>query len=354
MEALEARVRAAELKPQRQQRQFEYAKQQAAADMQAVVDAKEEMHKDFCAELKEQKRTHAFEVNELRGEWRAERAEAGERVASLEGMIRELQRQVQRAQAALRKGGKEAEREKEQLTGEMERLREGRVWASVREEEAKRRRVEAQRDELKAEVARLTEQVHARSRKHSAEMDELYTLRGRVKALQKLNATYDVKTQRKFFEVDPILEQKADLERQVASLRQQLKAQQEETARFKAVAQPPKSKFFRSGHYTSDVDLLALEMIASCGISPNVAPKLFVMFANFYGVTLPSRQKKVLTGTDAEGKRMYEVKDVLFIPGKTHMKELPAIGGELHKMQASELLNLTRWRRRSVCSNIIV
>ena len=88
------------------------------------------------------------------------------------------------------------------------------------------RRVEAQRDELMAEVVRLNEQVNSRSRKHAADMDELYTLRGEVKSLQKLNAVYDVKSQRKFFEVDPILEQKADLERQVESLRQQLKAEQ--------------------------------------------------------------------------------------------------------------------------------
>ena len=33
-----------------------------------------------------------------------------------------------------------------------------------------------------------------------------------------------------------------------------------------------------------------------------VAPKLFVMMADFYGIKLPSRRKKVLTGTDAEGK----------------------------------------------------
>ena len=226
----------------------------------------------------------------------------------------------------------------EELTVELERAKAGRVWASVRAEEDKRRRVEGQRDELKAEVARLSQLVNARSRKHSAEMDELYTLRGRVKALQKLNAVYDVKSQRRFFEIDPILEQKAELELQVASLRLQLEAQQEETARYKAVAEPPKSKFFQSGHYTSAVDLLALDMIASCSISPNVAPKLFVMFADFYGIVLPSRPKKVLTGIDAGGKRTYEVKDVLFIPGRTHMKELPAIGGELHKMQVGEWL----------------
>ena len=66
--------------------------------------------------------------------------------------------------------------------------------------------------------------------------------------------------------------------------------------------------------------------------------KLFVMFADFYGVKIPSRKKKVLTGTNADGRRTYEVKDMLFVPGKTHMKELPAIGGELHKLQVGEWL----------------
>eukprot|EP00966_Prymnesium_polylepis_P069947 1626072-Prymnesium_polylepis.1 len=257
--------------------------------MQAVVDAKEQMRRDFLTELKEQSATHAFELTQLRGEQRGERVEAGEKVTRLEGMITKLEAQLRHAHTALRKGATEAERAQEKLTGELQRAKEGRIWASVREEEAKRLRVEAQRDELKVEVARLAEQISGRSRKHAAEMDELYTMRGRVKALQKLNATYDVKTQRKFFEVDPILEQKADLERQVASLRQQLKAQQEETSRYRAIAEPPKSKFFSGGHYTSEVDLTALEMIASLGVSPNVAPALFVTFAEFFGIKLPSR-----------------------------------------------------------------
>eukprot|EP00966_Prymnesium_polylepis_P121760 2814385-Prymnesium_polylepis.1 len=240
-----------ELEPQRQQRQFEYAQQQAAIKLQAAEHAKELMRRDFVSELKEQRRVHAFEVTQLLGEQRAERAEAIATTTRLEGVITGLEAQLRRAHAALRKGGQVAEREREQLEGEVQRLKDGRGWATAREEEAKRRRVEAQRDELKAEVARLLEQVNARSRKHSAEMDELYSLRGRVKSLQKLNASYDVKTQRKFFEFEPILEQKADLELQLSSVRQQLKAQQEETAHYKAIAQPPKSKFFESGHYTS-------------------------------------------------------------------------------------------------------
>ena len=56
-------------------------------------------------------------------------------------------------------------RAQEELASELERVKDGRVWSAVRDEEAKRRRVEAQRDELKAEVQRLTEQANARSRR---------------------------------------------------------------------------------------------------------------------------------------------------------------------------------------------
>ena len=81
-------------------------------------------------------------------------------------------------------------------------------------------------------------------------------------------------------------------------------------------------------------------MICSLGISPHVAPAVFIMMAYFYGIKLPSRQKKVLVGHDENGKRMYEVKHLLFVAGATHMKELPAIGGELHKLQVGEWLRM--------------
>ena len=67
-------------------------------------------------------------------------------------------------------------------------------------------------------------------------------------------------------------------------------------------------------------------------------PQLFGIFGRFYGVKIPTRKKKILVRTDADGKRIYEERDVPFIPGKTHMKELPAIGGELHKIQVGEWL----------------
>ena len=53
----------------------------------------------------------------------------------------------------------------------------------------------------------------------------------------------------------------------------------------------------------SYVDLVALEVIATLGVSANVVPMLFVLFGRFYGIKIPSRTKKVLTGT-ADGKRV--------------------------------------------------
>ena len=104
-----------------------------------------------------------------------------------------------------------------------------------------------------------------------------------------------------------------------------------------AIAEPPKEKFHAHGHYTAEVDLTALEIIADCGVSPAIVSRLFVIFGNFYGVAIPkTKPRKVQTGHDAEGKRTYEMRQLLYIPSATHMKQLPAIGGELQKIQAAE------------------
>ena len=42
----------------------------------------------------------------------------------------------------------------------------------------------------------------------------------------------------------------------------QLEAEQTERRKFQAIAEPPKSKCMQSGHYTADVDLTALNVIA--------------------------------------------------------------------------------------------
>ena len=50
------------------------------------------------------------------------------------------------------------------------------------------------------------------------------------------------------------------LERQLAEVRVQLAAEVEMRRKFEAIAQPPKEKFFNHGHFTTDVDLVALEV----------------------------------------------------------------------------------------------
>jgi hypothetical protein len=115
----------------------------------------------------------------------------------------------------------------------------------------------------------------------------------------------------------------------------QLEAEQTERRKFQAIAEPPKSKFMQSGHYTTEVDLTALGVIADVGVSPSVVPVLFVMFARFFGVKIPSRPVPVPGPAGEDGKRTSVRRDCLFIPSKTHMKQLPAIGCELHNIQVT-------------------
>ena len=115
----------------------------------------------------------------------------------------------------------------------------------------------------------------------------------------------------------------------------QLETEQTERRKFQAIAEPPKSKFMQSGHYTADVDLTALNVIADVGVSPSVVPMLFVIFARFFGVKVPSRSVTVPDPTGEDGKRTSVKRDLLFIPSKTHCKQLPAIGGELHNIQVN-------------------
>lgn len=72
------------------------------------------------------------------------------------------------------------------------------------------------------------------------------------------------------------------LKEQEAAAAATLKEQVALTAKFQAITEPPKEKFFSHGHYTVDVDLPALEVIADLGVSPNALPKLFVIFGRFF------------------------------------------------------------------------
>ena len=52
------------------------------------------------------------------------------------------------------------------------------------------------------------------------------------------------------------------LQKQLAEAQTQLKAAEEQAAQLKAVAEPEKERFFKSGHFTSAVDLAIIEALS--------------------------------------------------------------------------------------------
>ena len=63
-------------------------------------------------------------------------------------------------------------------------------------------------------------------------------------------------------------------------------AQRKAAAEAKAIAEPPKSKFFEAGHFSAGVDQVIIELLC-CGVARNKLPQLFVIFARFYGILIP-------------------------------------------------------------------
>ena len=125
--------------------------------------------------------------------------------------------------------------------------------------------------------------------------------RGHLKELRRLNSTYEARKNAKFYEVGPILEHSRELELKLELKNQQLKAQQELTAKYKLVAEPSKSKFLQ-GCYTPEVDLLCMELVCVLGGSASAVPRIWFAFADFFGITIPSAEKKVCVGhNDEEG-----------------------------------------------------
>jgi hypothetical protein len=97
--------------------------------------------------------------------------------------------------------------------------------------------------------------------------------------------------------------------------------------RTRPIAEPPNEKFMAHGSYTVAVDSLGLELTASCGVSPNACPRIFTLFARFFGVTIAQRIRRVRAKGGGHVQR-----NLFYIPSRTHSKELGAIGGEVHNI----------------------
>ena len=120
------------------------------------------------------------------------------------------------------------------------------------------------------------------------------------------------------------LQQEAtDLRKRLAAEEAALKASQEEAARFKAVAEPDKERFFKSGRFTAAVDLAIIECLMN-GVARVKVPLLFFTFARLFGVKAPSRMKKV-QAPRVDGKRQTVEREVFFFPGATHCKDMAPV-----------------------------
>jgi hypothetical protein len=126
------------------------------------------------------------------------------------------------------------------------------------------------------------------------------------------------------------------LQAELTRTRLDLEAQKMETAKYKAIAEPPKEYFFKSGHFSAPVDLACLQTL-QLGVTRSKAPALFLVFARLFRITLPSREKKV-PGPWVDGKRTTQVRIKLYVPGTTHLKHVAGMMYELNKLQVGQWL----------------
>eukprot|EP00966_Prymnesium_polylepis_P325229 7381210-Prymnesium_polylepis.1 len=308
---------------------------------------------------------------EKRKELKAERVLAEEQVTRVQAENTALGHQINRAQSALHASTKEQAATLSQLEAELQRARDGRVWARVREEEVRRGRAEEESARLQHDVDRLLSEANGRSREHAAEKQELKYLRHRVKELQEKVALCDLKSNRKFFEVEPIAEENDQLRRRIekqvctpsalthafasctfcssltlsphpvstAPLRccalsapqSSAPPQEVEISKLKEITEPDTDYFHRGG-FTLPVDLAIAECVTKAHVSRNQVPPLFIFFARFYRIKLPTRKTRV-PFKKVDGKMMYVEREMLMTPGRTHVQQVCATLNQAHKLQ---------------------
>mmetsp|Transcript_43973 Transcript_43973/g.93584 ORF Transcript_43973/g.93584 Transcript_43973/m.93584 type:complete len:127 (+) Transcript_43973:481-861(+) len=106
-----------------------------------------------------------------------------------------------------------------------------------------------------------------------------------MKELQAKVASYDVRSNRKFFEVEPLVE---ELQR----LRAEIEAERAVAASYRAIVEPPAEYFFKGG-FTLASDLAAAECLTKAHVSANQVPLLFTIFSRLFRIKAPTRIIKV-------------------------------------------------------------
>eukprot|EP00965_Chrysotila_dentata_P063620 2108183-Pleurochrysis_carterae.AAC.1 len=80
------------------------------------------------------------------------------------------------------------------------------------------------------------------------------------------------------------------------------------------------------------VDLAIAEAITTAHVSRNQIPDLFLIFARLFRIKLPTDRRKVPHKV-VDGEMTHIEEELLYVPGKTHVKEVCATLNQADKFQ---------------------
>jgi len=224
---------------------------------------------------------------------------------------------------ALRAAGREAATAADEAASELDRAKSGRVWSAVREAEAGREAAEKRCNDLQDELEELQQQLGSRSQSRQRDAEQLRYFQKRTEDLQAKIAAYDMRANRRFYDIEPIAEENALLREQLAEAR---------AAKYKGIAEPDASYFRNGGGYTLEHDLAIAECVTKARVSRNQVSRLFSIFGRFYRIKLPTHVQRV-PHKKVAGKMTYVERTLLYVGGKTHVKEVCAVLNQAHKLQ---------------------
>eukprot|EP00965_Chrysotila_dentata_P227491 6196047-Pleurochrysis_carterae.AAC.7 len=109
---------------------------------ESSTSAAEKAAEDYESNMKQQRAAANVKYTNLLKKMQMERDAASEQLNALQGDITQMQRMLNQANAACAANKENAAAFSELIEAELQRANEGRIWARVREEQAKRAQAE--------------------------------------------------------------------------------------------------------------------------------------------------------------------------------------------------------------------
>eukprot|EP00965_Chrysotila_dentata_P024311 805125-Pleurochrysis_carterae.AAC.1 len=178
---------------------------------------------------------------------------------------------------------------------------------------------------VQEQVDQQANELSSRSQKAAKERQELTNLRFRCKEYVQKVESYQVCSDRKF-DVEPMAAEIEELKAENQRLRNEI-------TELKGITEPGKNYFHDDG-FTLAVDLAVTEAITTAHVSCNQVQALLLIFptiGSFFRIKLPNHRCKVPHKV-VDGKMTHIEKELLYIPGRTHVKEVCATLNQAHKL----------------------